>query len=128
MELELTADTLAICRFDADATLPAWATNPTGFVSVTRTDAELSIVVPDDLPPAEVTAERGWRALAVRGPLDFSLTGVLASLAVPLADAGIPVFVISTYDTDWLLVRDYHLDEAVAALGSSGHTVARPDR
>lgn len=73
--------------------------------------------------PAGVTAEQGWRALAVRGPLDFGLIGVLASLAAPLADARVPVFVISTYDTDYVLVPVAQLDAAVEALRAAGHQV-----
>jgi hypothetical protein len=90
-----------------------------------RTAAELSIVAPAAHVPADVTAERGWQALAVRGPLDFGLTGVLADLARPLADVGIPIFVVSTFDTDWILVPGDRVDAAVDALGAAGHDVHR---
>ncbi|MDX1657490.1 MAG: ACT domain-containing protein [Nitriliruptorales bacterium] len=123
MELDVIAGTWAVCRLAADAPLPRWVELDAGFVSVTRTATELSIVTADEAVPDGVAAERGWRALAVRGPLDFSLTGVLASLAAPLADAGIPIFAISTYDTDWLLVPGARLDAAVPVLESAGHTV-----
>ena len=73
--------------------------------------------------PDGVRAQRGWRALAVEGPLDFALTGVLAAVAVPLAEAGISIFAVSTYDTDYVLVRADRLADAVAALRGAGHSV-----
>jgi hypothetical protein len=75
-----------------------------------------------------VPAQRGYAALAVRGPLDFSLTGILAALAAPLADAGIPIFAISTYDTDVLLVAETWLGDARQALQRAGHVVAGVSR
>ena len=112
---------LAICRLAPDAALPSWAAGP--FVSLTRTVAELSIVCAESAVPEGVAANRGWRALAVAGPLDFSLTGVLASLAQPLAAAGISIFAISTYDTDYLLAPESGLPKAVEALSAAGHSV-----
>ena len=90
---------------------------------MTRTASELSIVCPDASVPAAVTAHRGWRAIAVDGTLDFALTGVLASLASPLASAGVSIFAVSTYDTDYVLVQQDALDRAVAALAAAGHRV-----
>ena len=92
-------------------------------VSITRTAEELSVVCSPEAVPEGVSHEPGWRALTVDGPLDFSLTGVLASLAGPLAEAGIPIFVVSTYDTDWLLVQAERLDAAVAVLRARGHDI-----
>ena len=127
VELDVLPGAVAVCQLDADDPLPEWLDlTDRHLVSVTRTATELSIVTQQDDVPLGVVAERGWRVLAVRGPLAFSLTGVLASLAQPLADAGIPIFVLSTYDTDVLLVRDEGLDRAVAALTEAGHTVHRP--
>lgn len=124
VELDVLRGAVAVCQLDADDPLPDWVDlEDRHLVAVTRTATELSIVTQQDDVPLGVVAERGWRVLAVRGPLAFSLTGVLASLAQPLADAGIPIFVLSTYDTDLLLVRDETLDEAVAALQGAGHTV-----
>ena len=101
--------------------LPEWAT--TAFSSVTRTASELSIVCPEERVPPELPAERGRRAFVVRGPLDFSLTGVLASIASPLAAAGVSIFALSTYDTDYVLVREGQLEAAVALLAAAGHDV-----
>jgi hypothetical protein len=88
---------------------------------VIRTAAEVTVVCAD--VPDGVRAERGWRALAVEGPLDLALTGVLVSLLEPLAAVGIAIFAISTFDTDHVLVRAARLEEAVAALRGAGHRV-----
>jgi hypothetical protein len=123
LQLEVLAGTLAVCRLDPGAPWPPWVTAGP-IVSLTRTDAELSIVCPAPDVPAGVQAEGGWRALRVRGPLGFGLTGVLASLASPLASSGVSIFVVSTYDTDYLLVQDRDLDRARHALVRAGHTFA----
>ena len=113
----------AICRFDAGAPDPEWATAVPGRVlSLTRTGEELSIVCPDELVPPDVEASRGWGAFRVRSRLDHSLTGVLASLATPLARAEVPIFTVSTFDTDYVLVPCQRLSEAVEALEDAGHT------
>ena len=122
MKLIVLPDELAIARLDPAAAIPAW-TSHGPISSTTRTAEELSLVcaaasVPDDAP-----AERGWRCLRVAGKLDFSLTGVLASIAGPLADAGVSIFAISTYDTDYILVRGRALPTAIAALTAAGHDV-----
>jgi hypothetical protein len=101
----------AICRFAPDAPLPVWVFHSAASVwSITRTPDELSVVCPeDDLPPSvDHDVERPWTAWALEGPIPFGVTGVIASLTAPLAGAGIPVFVISTYDTDLLLVKCEH--------------------
>lgn len=113
---------LAVCRLPPDAPFPPWADGP-GFLSLTRTAEELSVVCPADHVPAGVQAVAPWRALKVAGPLDFALTGILAALARPLADAGISLFAVATYDTDYLLVKAETLDAAVAALRGAGHRV-----
>ena len=77
----------------------------------------------EDDVPAEERAERGYRGLAVRGPLDFSLVGIVAALATPLAAAGVSIFVVSTYDTDYLFVRDADLARAADVLRAAGHTI-----
>ncbi len=110
---------LAVCRFPADAPLPAWVfhESPT-FWSLTRTPDELSLVCPeDDLPPSvQEHVERGWRAFGLVGPVPFTTTGVIHALTEPLAKAGVPVFVLSTFDTDWLLVRETVFDRALEVL------------
>jgi hypothetical protein len=99
---------LAVCRFPADSPLPPWVLHAEAeFWSLTRTPSELSVVcAEDDLPPSvDEHVERGWRAFELVGPIPFSTTGVISGLTAPLAAAGVGVFVISTYDTDYLLVK-----------------------
>ena len=127
LDLEILPETLAVCRLPPQAAEPDWARQG-GFHSVTRTDQELSIVCAEDAVPSAnapegLRAEKGWRALRVAGPLDFALTGILASLAVPLAEAGVPIFALSTFDTDVLLVRAEHLPRAAEALTRAGHAL-----
>ena len=122
MTLTLLTDTFAVCRLDADAPLPAWATAET-FFSITHTSDELSIVCPQRAVPDGIRCERDWRCLRVSGVLDFSLVGILASLTVPLAAAGVSVFAISTFDTDYLLVKEKDLAAALDALRKAGHIV-----
>lgn len=121
LNLIVLADIFAICRLDADAPIPDWAQEE--FVSITRTPDELSIVCHQDRVPDDVQCEAGWRCLRVDGKLDFSLVGVIALLTGPLAEAGISVFVVSSFDTDYLLVKDSDMDKAVAALEEAGHRV-----
>ena len=123
MNLTVVPGMLAICRLDQDAPVPHWA-QTSRFFSITRTAHELSVVCAQDAVPAGVRHRGGWRCLCVQGPLDFALTGILESLAAPLAGAGIPIFAISTYDTDVILVQDTDLERAREALECAGHQVA----
>lgn len=127
MDLDLHTTELAVCRLGPIDPVPAWASVDADgpLRAVTRTADELSVVTAAATVPDDVTAERGWYALAVRGPLDFGLTGVLADLARPLADAGVPIFVVSTYDTDWVLVPMARTGDAIDALTAAGHRVRR---
>jgi len=123
MELRVLDETLALARLPADAPVPDWVAGR-DFLAVVRTPRELSIVCRDDAVPAtHAEVERGFRAFAVVGTLDFAQTGVVASLSAPLAAAGISIFGISTYDTDHILVREDKLAQAKAALSAAGHTV-----
>ena len=109
---------MAVCRLRPDDPAPPWATG--SFVSVTRTPDELSVVCPAAEVPDSIRAERNWRAWRVAGTLDFAMVGVLASMAAPLAAAGVSIFVISTFDTDYLLVRHGMVAAAVKALRTAG--------
>jgi len=124
VSLSLTAlrPTLAICRLEAQAHIPKWATGG-ALYSLTRTDEELSLVVVESAVPEGVRFEGGWRCLKVEGPLDFNQTGVLASLAGPLAAAAISIFAVSTFDTDYLLVKADSLRSAIAVLREAGHDI-----
>ena len=113
--LRVTPWQLAVCRFASDSPLPSWVLHAEAdFWSITRTPRELSVVcAEDDLPPSvDEHVERGWRAFELVGPVPFTTTGVISGLTRPLAEAGIGVFVISTYDTDYLLVKAESLDRA----------------
>jgi uncharacterized protein len=123
MNLTVLPDTLAICRLSVDESVPEWAMLGE-FVSITHTADELSIVCADDHVPGDVKADREWRALKVEGPLDLALTGVLTSLTDPLARSQINIFAISTFDTDYLLVKGYNLLRACDVLRQAGHVVA----
>ena len=110
----------SVCRLKGSDRVPSWALElHEGFMSITRTPDELSIVCPEEAVPPDTTVEEGFRALVVPGPIAFSETGVLAAIAVPLAAAGISIFAVSTYDTDYVLVRETDLERALAALGAT---------
>jgi uncharacterized protein len=121
LSLRLLPGRFAVCRLPPRAEIPAWADG--SFVSITRTGDELSLVCPEGAVPAGTRCESGWRVLQVKGPLDFALTGILASIAQPLAAARVSIYAISTFDTDHVLVREHSLEEAVAALRQAGHRV-----
>jgi hypothetical protein len=123
LNLTLLADKFGICRMSADAGLPAWLGGE--LVSVTRTAEELSVVCRADAVPDSVRCEKGWRCLRVAGTLDFALVGVLASLVGPLAEAWVSVFAVSTFNTDYLLVKEADLERAVRTLETAGHCVQR---
>lgn len=119
LTLAVLPDRLAVCRLPTGLTIPEWA-HSGPFSSVTVTPQETSIVCAQDAVPAGFKREDGWRALAVQGKLAFGLTGILATIAVPLAEAGIPIFSVSTYDTDYVLVKEERLGDAIAALTAVG--------
>ena len=126
LALQVQTGTYAVARLAPDAPVPSWVP-VTGFTSVTRTADELSIVCASGAVPADVEpVEAGWSLLTLEGPFEFTLTGILAAVLVPLAEAGIGIFALSTFDTDHLLVKHAQLDETVAALESAGHVVTRP--
>jgi hypothetical protein len=116
----------AIAKFPCDAEIPAWATG-SAFFSVTRTLYELSVVSAEASVPAGLDASRGWRMLKVHGPFAFEETGVVAALANPLARVGVGIFVISTYDTDYLLVQQEEIPVAVETLEHAGHKILQLD-
>jgi hypothetical protein len=117
----LLPDRYAIARLGAADAVPSW---PRGdFVSVTRTAEELSIICREDAVPGTVRADRGWRCLALQGPFALDATGVAAEFTRVLAAAGVSVFVIATFDTDYVLVPDRAIERAVSALRAAGHVV-----
>jgi hypothetical protein len=125
VNLRLLPGRLAVCRLPAATALPEPVAGP--LWSVTRTAEELSLVVPEGSTPEGARVEGGLRAFQVEGPLDFSLVGILAGLARSLADAGVSLFALSTFDCDYLLVHEVDLPRAIAALTSAGHRVSTGD-
>ncbi|MEP6509652.1 MAG: ACT domain-containing protein [Gemmatimonadales bacterium] len=121
--LDVLPGKLAICQLKPRAAFPKWIDRASTFLSINRTPTELSIVADEAVVPESVRAERGYRALRVKGPLQLDMVGVMAALSTPLAIAGVPVSVIATYDTDYLLVHKKHLNHARWALETAGHTV-----
>ena len=126
LDLILLRDRYAVVRLDRDADIPSWAIEG-GLFSITRTNEELSVVCSQSAVPEGVTSERGWRCFRVARQIAFSVVGVLASLTEPLAKAGVSVFAISTFDTDYLMVNEHTLDRAMEALRQYGHTIRGED-
>ena len=124
IELIVSDLLLAVCRLGGTDPIPGWAVQGS-FFSITRTAEELSAVCPENLVPVDVQAEKGWRALRVAGVIDFSVIGVLAELTAPLADGRISVFALSTYNTDYLLVKEHDLGRAIEVLRDAGYILAR---
>jgi uncharacterized protein len=124
LTLSVSEGFYAIAKFPCEAEIPAWATGA-AFFSVTRTLEELSVVTGEASVPAELNASRGWRMLKVHGPFAFDETGVVAALANPLARVGVGIFVISTFDTDYVLVQDEEIPIAVETLEHAGHRILR---
>ena len=122
--LSVLPGTYAIARFAADESIP-FEYASSFFHSVTKTDQEISLVCEERLLSGDVKAERSKKLLRVESTLAFSLTGIVASLAAPLAEAAVSIFTLSTYDTDYLLVREEDLEKAVTALERAGHKVQR---
>lgn len=117
----------AVCRLPADAGVPPWALDEARFVSVTRTDDELSIVCEEDSipepPPADLRRESGFTLFKIHGPFPLDAVGILASVATPLAEAGISLLAIGTFDTDYLLVKGEQALRAADVLARAGHAL-----
>ncbi|HEY3994161.1 MAG TPA: ACT domain-containing protein [Ktedonobacteraceae bacterium] len=111
----------AVCRLDPNGPIPYWALLGDDFISLTRTKAELSVACLQENVPEEIKASRGWRCAKVEGAFDLSQSGVHVSLAIPLAQAGISILSIATYETDHLLIRDEDLEGAIKVLEAAGH-------
>lgn len=122
LTLSILPDRLAVCRLDPDAQIDL-AFLDGALWSATRTADELSLVLPEAAVQPGWTHESGWRVFRVEGPLDFALVGILARLSGALAGAGVSLFALSTYDTDYILVKEASLPAAVEALEAAGYTI-----
>ena len=126
LTLSILPHQYAVCRLDPNGHIPSWALLGDDFVSLTRTVSELSVVcIQENVPFEDTTVERGWYCLKVNGPFDFSVAGIHASLAIPLADADISALSIATYETDHLLIKEEDLERTIQTLTSAGHTIIR---
>ncbi len=121
MRIALLPGRFAVCRLGARDAVPDWAHG--AFVSITRTEEELSVVCEESLVPSYVRAERGWVCFKVIGSLPFEMTGVAAALTAPLAEAAISILVVATFDTDYVLVKEELSTKAIAAWRAAGITL-----
>lgn len=124
MDLKILDSTFSVVKISPTETIPLWALNSDVF-SITRTDEELSIVCPSERIPMNGVfkdIENDWKCIRVKGVLDFNLTGILSSLANPLAENKISIFAISTFNTDYLLIKSHSIEKAKAVLENEGHT------
>lgn len=120
MKLRVLPDSLSICRLPPSDPVPGWAEDG-AFSSITRTRTELSLVVSSERVPPGTRVESGWKALELEGPIPFTATGILESLLAPLSRARVPVFAVSTFDTDYVLVGEKDLARAIESLRAAGH-------
>ncbi len=122
LTMSLLKEEYGVCRLENDDSIPAWAIKG-NFFSITKTSDELSIVCLQENIPNDIKCEKDWRVLKVEGPLDFSLVGILSSISSVLALKKISIFAISTYDTDYILVKETFLEKAVLSLREAGYNV-----
>ena len=122
MRLTVLPETFAVCRLSPEQAIPQWVwQDKATLLSITYTNDELSIVCPQSLSPSGVQYEGSWKAIRIQGPLDFSLTGILVALAAPLAAARIPIFALSTFDTDYILIQEEYSERARSVLEENGN-------
>lgn len=122
LTMKLLRGKYGVCRLDKSDLIPEWMQN-SDFLSITRTQEELSVVCSEESIPNDIKCEKDWRILKIEGPLDFSLVGILASISTVLAQKKISIFAVSTYDTDYILVKNKDIDSAIAALTSEGYEI-----
>jgi hypothetical protein len=123
LTLSLFEGCLAVCRLPSSSTVPTWAFAKGPLNSITRSEKELSVICAETAVPSGVRCERGWRVMKVENTLNFALTGILVSLADPLADAGVSIFTVSTFDSQYLMVKEASIEVALKILVNAGHEV-----
>lgn len=122
LTLQVFPGRYAVSQLAPGSPLPGWWPSH-GLRHASWTADEVSLVCGESHVPEGVRCQRGWRALKLHGPFDFALTGILKSVLDPLAEAGVGIFAISTYDTDCVLVQQHQFDDAIAALLAHGHRI-----
>ena len=119
MRMRILEEKFVVCKLDCEDVIPNWV-DTKSFISITRTEDELSIVCADKNVPENIKCEKEWRALKVEGPLDFSLIGILAKISTLLAEANVSIFAISTFDTDYILLKEEKLKDAIKVITMNG--------
>ena len=123
MNFEVLEGNYAIYRFGNESSLPDWIYS-SGFYSITKTKDEISVVASqNDLPPSDITCNKDWRIIKIQGPLDFSLVGIIAEITAIFKKKKISIFTISTYDTDYFIIKQKNLDIGIQALIENDHKV-----
>ncbi len=122
LEMSVLKEEYSVCRLECYKSIPTWALEG-NFSSITRTEDELSLVCESANVPDGIEQESGWKTLKINGPLDFGLIGILASITSVLADNKISVFAISTYDTDYIMVKEAKLELGIKCLENAGCTI-----
>ena len=118
--ISVLKDEYTVCRLNAFEDIPQWVLD-TPLSSITRTAEEFSVVCPKAVVPDHLKSEQEWKCLKIHGPLGFDEVGIISSLTQVLADADISVFVLSTFNTDYILVKRMNIDKAVKVLSERGH-------
>jgi hypothetical protein len=124
LTMKLLNQKYSVCRLDKNNSIPNWAIEG-DFFSITKTEDELSIVCLQENIPDGIKCEKDWRILKVEGPLDFSLVGILASISNLMAQSQISIFALSTYDTDYILVKENNIEAAICTLTSNNYDVIK---
>ncbi len=124
LNMKLLKEKYGVCRLDKKEHIPNWGVDGE-FYSITKTEDELSIVCLEDNIPGKIQCEKEWRVLKIEGPLDFSLVGILAAISNLMAKNSISIFAISTYDTDYILVKEKDIDKAIMVLVNDRYEVTR---
>ena len=124
LQLSLLDEMYGICVFPNNAPIPEWVVTAS-LCSITRTKKELTIVCPQNIIPDEIEHDRNWRCFRIDGSFDLNQIGIISSLAVFLAQAGISMLVVSSYDTDYILVKEEKVEQAIAVLSDNGHLIFR---
>ncbi|NNU77837.1 ACT domain-containing protein [Clostridium estertheticum] len=122
LTMKLLNEKFAVCRLNKNESMPEWVKN-SSFYSITKTSDELSIVCSQDSIPSNIKCEKDWRILKVEGPLDFSLIGIISSISTILALKRISIFAVSTYDTDYILVKNKDIDNTILALSNERYEI-----
>lgn len=122
LTLKLLKDKYSVCRLNKNDEIPKWIFQEE-FFSITKTDEELSVVCLQDKIKENIKCEKDWRILKIEGPLDFSLIGILSKISTLMANNDISIFAISTYDTDYILIKEESINKAIEVLENNNYNI-----